>query len=500
MPLKTIQSNLLFWKILAVFTGLLAILGLVFVLIASHFSKSYYTAAHQQLYGNVASHLATFTHPLKNGKPDTAVTHDIIHSIMVANPSVEVYLLDTTGNITDYVVPDRSVKTHKVDIGTVHQWLSAKSMEKPLGDNPKQPGEPSIFSAAPVYEKGKVTGYVYAVLCSEKQNQILSGLSKDFNYKLGTSIFFTALCIVLIIGAVTFFLITDSICRAAAVVWRFKEGDHTARIEGYAKGNLGMLTTTFNEMADVIVDNFEKIQATDKFRQELIANVSHDLRTPLSIIQGYIETLIIKQHTLDETKKEKYLLTVLDSTQKLSSLVAQLFQYSKLEANQVQPEKEQFLLTELASDTLMSYHLQADKRNIRLILDAPKALPPVFADVALTERVFQNLLDNAMKFTPDKGTITIELKEVAAGIRVRVADTGIGITAEEQAYIFERYKQTAKPGLTTNSMGIGLAIVKKILELHHTGIEVDSQPGHGTAFSFVLPYVISTRNLSPLPL
>jgi len=493
MPLKTIKSNLLFWKILAVFTGLLAILGLVFVLIASHFSKSYYTAAHQQLYGNIASHLATFTHPLKNGKPDTAVTHDIIHSIMVANPSVEVYLLDTAGNITDYVVPDKSVKTHKVNIGTVHQWLNTKGMERPMGDNPKQPGASSIFSAAPVYENGKITGYVYAVLCSEKQSQILTGLSKDLYYKLGICIFFAALCIVLVIGAITFFLITDSICRAAAVVLRFKEGDHTARIEGYAKGNLGMLTTTFNEMADVIVDNFEKVQATDKFRQELIANVSHDLRTPLSIIQGYIETLIIKQHTLDETQKEKYLLTVLDSTQKLSALVAQLFQYSKLEANQVQPEKEQFLLTELASDTLMSYHLQADKRNIRLILDAQNDLPPVFADVALTERVFQNLLDNAMKFTPNGGTITIQLKQITAGILVRVTDTGIGIAAEEQVYIFERYKQAAKPGLATNSMGIGLAIVKKILELHHTGIEVDSQPGHGTAFSFVLPYV-NSRN------
>lgn len=493
MPLKTIKSNLLFWKILAVFSGLLLLLAIVFVFIATRVSRSYYTTAHQQLYGNIASHLATFTHPLKDGKPDTSVTHDIIHSIMVANPSVEVYLLDTNGNITDYVVPDKSVKTHTVNIATVHQWLYAKGMELPMGDNPKQPGVLSIFSAAPVKENGKTTGYVYAVLCSEKQTQILANLNKDLYFKLGAYIFFSALCVVLVIGAVTFFLITDSICRVSAVVRRFKEGDHTARIEGHAKGNLGMLTTTFNEMADVIVDNFEKVQSTDKFRQELIANVSHDLRTPLSIIQGYIETLIIKQYTLDEKEKEKYLLTVLDSTQKLSALVAQLFQYSKLEANQVQPEKEQFLLTELASDTLMSYQLQADKRKIKLLLDAVDDLPPVFADVALTERVFQNLLDNALKFTPDGGSITIQLQQLATGIHIRVADTGIGIPAEEQAYIFERYKQTAQPRLSNNSMGIGLAIVKKILELHHTGIEVDSLPGHGTAFSFVLPF-LSTRN------
>src|SRR4051812_12570381 len=142
MTARNIKGNLLFWKIVAVFTVLLIVLGIVFFMIASKFSKSYYTTAHQELYSDIAQHLATFTHPLKNGKPDTAVTHDIIHSTMVANPSVEVYLLDTAGRITDYVVPDKTVQIHKVDITKVKQWLAAKEAEKPLGDNPKQPGEP----------------------------------------------------------------------------------------------------------------------------------------------------------------------------------------------------------------------------------------------------------------------------------------------------------------------------------------------------------------------
>ena len=185
MSVKTIRGNLLFWKITAVFSILLIILGIVFVLIGSKLSRSYYTMAHQELYGNVAAHLASFTHPLKNGKPDTAVTHDIIHSIMVANPSVEVYLLDTTGKITDYVVPDKSVRNHHVDIAKVKQWLAVKKGERPLGDNPKQPDEPGIFSAAPVYEHGQLTGYVYAVLASEKQREILNTLNDHLYYRLG---------------------------------------------------------------------------------------------------------------------------------------------------------------------------------------------------------------------------------------------------------------------------------------------------------------------------
>ncbi len=487
MSVKTIKGNLLFWKITGVFSALLIILGLAYMLIATRLSKSYYTMAHQELYGNIASHLAGFTHPFKNGKPDTSVTHDIIHSMMVANPSVEVYLLDTTGKIVDYVVPDKSVQRQQVTIATVKQWLATRSGKRPLGDNPKQPGEPSIFSAAAVYENGQLTGYVYAVLSSEKQKEILASLDSAFSFRLGTYLFLGALLIVLVVGVITFFLITDSICKIAAVVKRFKEGDHTARIEGDVKGNLGMLTSTFNEMADVIVDNFDKISATDKFRQELIANVSHDLRTPLSIMQGYVETLMIKKENLPESEKERYLSVIFESTKRLSGLVEQLFQYAKLEANQVHPEKEQFLLDELVSDILAAYQLKARESNITLSLQSGEPLPPVFADIALTERVLQNLIDNAFKFTEPGGSITIQLKQNASGIAVQIADTGIGIAPEDQVYIFERHKQLHKDGLPKKGMGIGLAIVKKILELHQSTIQVSSAPGKGTAFSFILP-------------
>lgn len=487
MSIRTIKGNLLFWKIIAVFTALLIVLGIVFVQIASRFSNSYYTAAHQELYGDIAKHLATFTQPFKNGRPDTSVTHDIIHSTMVANPSVEVYLLDTSGSIVDYVVPDTTVQIHHVNIAKVKQWLTADAMHRPMGDNPKQPDEPSIFSAAPVYENGRLAGYVYAVLSSEKQKEILQALNNHLYFRLSSYIFFIALAVAFIVGVVTFFLITDSICKIAAVVKRFKEGDYSARIKGYAEGNLGMLTSTFNEMADVIVDNFDKITATDKFRQELIANVSHDLRTPLSIMQGFVETLMIKKDTLSQNDKEKFLSVIHDSTKKLSGLVEQLFQYAKLEANLVTPEKESFFISELASDILMAYRLKADEKNIHLKMDAPANLPPVFADIALTERVLQNLLDNAFRFTPDGGSITIRLAETTAGVDVQVADTGIGIAPEEQAYIFERYKQIDNKKLPKKGMGIGLAIVKKILELHQSTIEVISKPGKGTAFRFVLP-------------
>jgi signal transduction histidine kinase len=135
----------------------------------------------------------------------------------------------------------------------------------------------------------------------------------------------------------------------------------------------------------------------------------------------------------------------------------------------------------------MAYRFKADEKSIELNLDSPRKLPAVFADIALTERVFQNLLDNAFKFTPNGGSITIKLIEAKSHIKIQVSDTGIGIAPEDITHIFERHKQLGMESIAKKGMGIGLAIVKKILELHQTKIDVSSKLGEGTIFWFDLP-------------
>jgi len=490
MPLHSIKNNLLFWKITAVFTSLLIMLGIAYFWIASWMSNRNFNAINQQLYGDVASHLTKMTRPIRNGRPDTAVTHDIIHSIMVINPSVEVYLLDTTGKIIDFVVPDRSVKASRVDLNAIREYTRIGPENYVVGDNPKMPDQKTIFSAAPIYDRGQLQGYVYAVLASEKQARIATALNRHFLHGLGAVLFIATLLVVFLVGSITFFLITDSICKIAAVVKRFKDGDNKARIQGYAKGNLGVLTSTFNEMADTLVSNMNKLTEMDRLRQELIANVSHDLRSPLAITQGYIETLIIKRETLNEQETMRYLSIVMRSLKKLSHLVEQLFEYSKLEANQVQPVKEAFLLTELVSDILMKYDMLAKKKGITFSTDVQENLPAVFADIALVERAIQNLIDNALKFTLEGGMITISVQDRGQDLEIAIADTGIGIPLSDQSYIFDRYKTYPSHEIrNAEGAGLGLAIVKKIIELHQATIHVRSTPGAGTTFWFNLPTV-----------
>ena len=486
MPQHT-GLNRLYWKISATLLLVLAVVGIGYILITSYTARQYLQEVNQRLYGSIAKQLVKETRPLVNGQPDTAATHDIMHSMMVINPSVEVYLLDTAGRIIDYVVPYKSVKLERVGLGPVREFIDSEGQAFVLGDDPKKPGAKNAFSAAPVIESGRLTGYAYIILAGEEQAAVTSNLFGSYMLRLGAGMFFLALAAALAIGLIAIGLITRNLRQIIVAVRRFKEGDYDARIPEKDKGDLAILADTFNAMADKIEANIEQLQSMDRLRQELIANVSHDLRTPLALVQGYIETLMMKEDSLLPEERKKYLEIVMDSSDKLSRLVAQLFEYSKLEADQIQPEKEPFLLSELAQDVAVKYQILAQEKNIEIRLDAPPEMPLVFADVALVERVLQNLMDNALKFTPPGGKVAIQLRNHNKGVEVRVSDTGPGIPESEQAHIFERYRKSEATENKKVGTGLGLAIVKKILEIHNAAIQVQSKPGQGAAFWFMLP-------------
>ena len=205
----------------------------------------------------------------------------------------------------------------------------------------------------------------------------------------------------LAVGLIAIWYLTANLRKVIDTVIRFKEGDTEARIENASKTDLAELATTFNQMADTINDSMEKLKAHDKLRQELVSNVSHDLRTPLAIIHGYTETLLIKDKELSDEDRKQYLNNINGSTEKLTKLVAQLFEYSKLEAKQIEPLKEPFLVSELAMDLYYKYQILVKERSIELKIEMEEGLPLVFADISLVERVIQNLMDNALKFTPE---------------------------------------------------------------------------------------------------
>jgi PAS domain S-box-containing protein len=223
-------------------------------------------------------------------------------------------------------------------------------------------------------------------------------------------------------------------------------------------------------------------------RRDLIANVSHDLRTPLAALHGYLETLLVKGAGLTSEQRAGYLETAVRQSERLGTLIGELFELVKLDFRGFEIHPEPVQLGELAQDVLQKFGLLAEAKQVALKAEIGPGLPSVHADMGLMERVLENLIDNALRHTPAGGVVSVAVSPSGAQVRVRVADTGSGIPAAEIPRIFERFYRVDKSRARgTGGAGLGLAIVKRIMDLHAAGVEVESVPLKGAAFSFSLP-------------
>jgi signal transduction histidine kinase len=218
-------------------------------------------------------------------------------------------------------------------------------------------------------------------------------------------------------------------------------------------------------------------------RRDLIANVSHDLRTPLVSIRGYLEVLAAQCDALDPAQRRGYLDIAVRQSEHLGTLIDELFELAKLDFKGITLQCEAFQLAELASDVLQKFRLLAAARQVALELEAHRALPLVHADLGLIERVFDNLIGNALKHTPAGGSVTIRLAAGDSVVDAEVIDTGAGIAARDLPFVFDRFYRGSGPGAGT---GLGLAIARRIVELHGCAIAVASGAS-GSRFKFGLP-------------
>ena len=477
----------LYFKISIVFLLVLLIFTSITIYIAVRAADNYALEVNQQLNRKLASNTVDVIKPfVDKGEINEAAIEDIVHSMMVINPSVEVYLLDPAGKILSYVAPKKVVKLEQVSLDPILAFLRDTSGSVILGDDPRNPGDTKIFSADKVYQKGELIGYIYIVLAS--QEYISATHLVKGSYILGLSI--KSVIIVLLISALLglagFWFITKKLNTITRGISKFREGDLTTRIPVKDDGELEKIGMVFNQMAATIEQNIKDLKGIDDLRKELLSNVSHDLRTPIASIQGYAETLILKNDTIKKKEQKKYLQIIYKNCEKLKKLVSELFELSKLQSDQVDLHPEPFIIGELVQDIANKYRLISKKKGISLDIIVAKNAPLVKADISMIERALQNLIDNAIKFCKNGDTITVEVNTTRNDkVEIRISDSGIGIEKEELPYIFERYYKS--PGGKADSSGLGLAIVKKILELHQSNITVLSQPRKGTTFTFQLP-------------
>jgi signal transduction histidine kinase len=480
----------LYWQVSSIFIIVLVIFAFITLFIAVNSARSYSVEVTQKLNWNLAKTTVDVIKPnFKNGKVSKEAVADILHSMMVINPSVEIYLLNPQGDILSYVAPEKVVKLKKVSLLPIHKFLNDSQHKIIYGADPRNPGETKTFSAAEVNEQGKRTGYIYIVLAS--QEYVSAAQMVIGSYILGLSIrsIITILLVSALVGLLFIWFITRKLNVIIQGIQQFQTGNLKTRIPVKTNNELDKIGLAFNEMASTISNNIKELKDTDEFRKELISNVSHDLRTPIASIQGYAETLLIKKDTVDENDKIKYLEIIYSSCERLKKLVEELFELSKLQTNQVKLNREPFSIAELVSDIANKYRIISQKKGISINTFIPKDIPIVEADILLIDRVLQNLIDNAIKFCRKGDYINIDIHRLdTAEVEIKISDSGEGIHQDELPYIFERYYKGKK---YSESTGLGLAIVKKIIDLHSSRINVFSQVGKGTSFVFSLPVMLA---------
>jgi signal transduction histidine kinase len=262
-------------------------------------------------------------------------------------------------------------------------------------------------------------------------------------------------------------------------------GKATPALQRVARGNdeIAALGQSFVQMRQRIAEQWQALTAQDQQRRELFANISHDLRTPLTSLHGYLETLLMKADTLDSSEGRRYLEIALGQSRKVGRLAQELFELARLEYGVVKPDKERFALADLVQDVFQKFELAAEARRQRLVPQIDPGLPAVHADLGMIERVLTNLLDNAIRHTPEGGEIAVRLAHDGGGVRVEVSDTGPGIPQDLQPVIFTR------PAFASGGErggGLGLMIVRRILLLHGSDIRLLRRPGRGAVFAFGL--------------
>ena len=436
-----------------------------------------------------------------DGQPDRARMKELGLHVMMINPSVEVYLLDPRGRVLAHALeglqgPDPVAA--QVDLLPVRRLLDDSGDGVPrlpvLGTDPRNAQHPNTFSVAslPAASGNSASGnsgYMYIVLNGRMAQRVSASLASSDSLRAMAVGVAAATVLAAAVLLIAWQQLTRPLRRLTDELRSFR-GDMESRAGSGPGDEISGLRRAVQAMQSRIAQQFQSLEDGDRQRRELVSNISHDLRTPLSSIQGYVETVLLCGETLDPAARANHLRTALRHVDLLGKRISDLFELSKLDAGRVEPRQEVFCLAELLQDVVQNYRLAAQQRGVQLSLAAGShTKAKVLADIAMIERVLQNLIDNALRYTAAGGAVTLAIETHGAFMEISVSDTGRGIETAHLPHIFERYWRAtdADESAAGANSGLGLAIVKRILDLHGSVVRVHSEFTRGTRFEFLLP-------------
>ncbi len=479
-------------KIALVFAALLALLSGFHIFLLFLTTKSQLQAIDQSLHSQLAKtvlekNLAAVQSALKSDKPN-----QLFKNLMGINPAAEFYLLGANGEILSYSAPAGRVKLDRVDLDPIRSFIAGSSDFPLLGDNPRQPKLKSVFSAAPFRMNDQRTGYLYAVLHSDAYRSAAGMYENSQTLRIAVIMVVAGLLVTLLVGLVASHYLSRRIGRLVKATQRFQEGgfrDPVPTVRVKNGDEIDDLSTTFADLAQRIAAQLKAIEYADQSRRELVMHVTHDMRTPLATLHAYLETLSMKWEDVTDEMRQTYLSAALKSSHRLDQMTADLFELATLDQSEALLRTETFPLAELVQDIGQRFVPRARDQGITLTVDAPPTGTTINGEIGLVERLFANLIDNAIKYTPGGGEIQVGLRACGDVVEVSVADTGIGVAESEIDKIFDRFYRASGEAFNHEGTGLGLSIARRIAELHGAKISARSKLGSGTTFTVVFPAV-----------
>ena len=401
----------------------------------------------------------------------------MMRSYVLLAPNTGLFLLSADGEVLATAGEGKiHWSSYRVDMPMVRAALATDPGRPIFGDDPDMPGSRCVVAAMPLAAGDGSGGWLYVVARSADLLSQTPELVKSYALRTGAKVGILTLALSAALTVAVIALLTRPLTRLTRQVERIQRADFATSLDENAfpvperDDEVGRLANSFRDAFARLKDESNRVVSTDNRRREMVASVSHDLRTPLTALTGQLETILLKRDTMAATEQTRFIESAFANAQQLKRLTDALAELARLDSPDMQIECEPIALHELCDDLAHRFRIRAEERRISLQVVYPDGLPLAMVDAGLIERALGNLIDNALRVTPDGGRIVVGIvhttQDVTDWFRLQVSDSGPGVADAEKSRVFERFFQGSGHRGLRGSAGLGLAIVRRVAELH----------------------------------
>lgn len=432
---------------------------------------------------HIVEHWPSFSQPAEVATPGRL--DSVLGMLMVVNPAIEVYVLDAQGGIRAYLGDPKAVKQQRVDLAAVHAFLAGAPLPL-MGTDPKTDRATGIFSVARLAaQPGQEPGYLYVMLQGQASQQIAGRVGHQHLWRGAMQMLAVALLATLALGLLTLTQLTRPLRSLAGRMRRYRtvEGQAPPPTRGDEVATMG---AAFDQLTARIEAQIEEQSRTQAMHHEVVVNVAHDLRTPLTALHGHLEALQREIAPAVAPTADSHLRVALAQSDKVRRLSQQLFELASLQSSAQIAQVERFRLDELVSDAVQKFAFAPGTPPVALVGEPPGPLE-LEGDLQLVDRALTNLIDNALRHAP--GRVQVHLETGAHAVHIVVEDEGPGLPPELRQRLDAgqslREPPIRRPG--GGFGGLGLAIAQRIAQLHGGSLSTRATHHGGTVMCLALP-------------